>query len=67
MSDELIQLLAAAVITLTQVYILEPWKFTAFARFWDWLARTCGRLANHLAWLSMRARANYYDSISIGD
>jgi hypothetical protein len=66
-SDELWQLVAAAMMTMTQIYIAEPWKFTALARFWDWLARLTGMLANRLAFISMHARASYYDSLAVGE
>jgi len=63
MSDEVMQLIAAAVVTLAQVYVLEPWKFPVFAEFWDTIAAVCGVLANYLARWSMLARANYYTAI----
>lgn len=63
MSDETFQLIAAAVVTLAQLYMVEPWKFAVFARFWDAVAKLCGQLANVLAAVSMRARLNYYDAI----
>jgi hypothetical protein len=66
-SDEMKQMLMAAAVLMAQVYVTEPWKFTAFARFWDWVARVAGLLANKLGWLAMHARANYYDSIAIGE
>lgn len=64
MRDEWVNLIAAAVVTLAQVYVLEPWKFPVFAKFWDWIARLTGQLANRLAWWSMHARANYYIAIA---
>ena len=67
MSDEIRQLIMAGVVILAQVYVTEPWKFTAFAKFWDWLARMAAKLAEHLAWLAMHARANYYTSIAVGE
>jgi hypothetical protein len=63
MSDEMKNLIAAAIVTLAQVYVLEPWKFPVFAEIWDTIARICGILANYLARCSMLARANYYDAI----
>jgi hypothetical protein len=60
MSDETFQLIAAAVVTLTQLYMVEPWKFPVFAWFWDTIATFCGELANVLAFISMKARLNYY-------
>lgn len=64
MSEETFQLIAAAVVTLTQIYMLEPWKFPVFAWFWDTVARFCGELANVLGWISVQARANYFNVIS---
>ena len=63
MSEETIQLIAAAVVTLAQVYIMDPWKFPVIAQLWDAIARFCGELANVLATISMQARLNYYDAI----
>lgn len=63
MSDETFQLIAAAVVTITQLYMVEPWKFPIFAWFWDTVARFCGELANLLAFISMKARLNYYNVI----
>jgi hypothetical protein len=63
-SDETWQLIAAAVATMAQLYMVEPWKFPVFAAFWDTVAQVCGELANLLAWISMQARANYYSVIS---
>lgn len=67
MSDEMRQLIMAGIVILAQVYVTEPWKFTAFAKFWDWLARISARLSGQLGWLSMHARANYYTSIAVGE
>lgn len=64
MNEETFQLIAAAVVTLTQIYMLEPWKFPVFAWFWDAVARWAGELANTLAWVSVRARANYFNVVS---
>jgi hypothetical protein len=63
MSDETWQLLAAAIATMAQLYMVEPWKFPVFAMFWDTVAKFCGELANLLAYIAMRARLNYYASI----
>jgi hypothetical protein len=63
MSDDVFQLIAAAVVTLTQLYMLEPWKYPIFAWFWDELAKFTGELANILAAISLKARLNYYHSI----
>jgi hypothetical protein len=65
--DEIWQLAAVVAATMAQLYMTEPWKFTAVARFWDWLARITGRLANWLGHVSMHARASYYDSIAVGE
>jgi hypothetical protein len=62
-SEETIQLIAAAVVTLAQVYVLEPWKFPVFAAIWDVIARIAGHLANYLANVSMRARLNYFTAV----
>jgi hypothetical protein len=64
MSDEFLQLIATAVVVLSQVYFMEPWKFPIFAKFWDWVAKTCGELANMLGWVSVHARANYFHAIT---
>ena len=64
MSDDTIQLLAAVALGLIQIYAVEPWKFHIFARFWDWLARVSGALANTLAWMSINARHNYFISLA---
>lgn len=68
--DELIQLLAGVTIAVIQVYAMDP-TFSlrlVFARFWDWLARVTGNLANFLGFYSMHARANYYLAVnSIGN
>jgi hypothetical protein len=65
MRDEWVQALAAAVIVLAQAYAAEPWKFAVFARFWDWLAKLAGQLADMFGWMAMHARRNYYDAISV--
>lgn len=64
MSEDTFQLIAAAIIALSQIYLIEPWKFPVFAIFWDWLAKVCGYTANVLGYMSMRARANYFVSIT---
>lgn len=64
MSDETLQLIAAATVAVCQIYMAEPWKFPVFARFWDFMARLCGILANMLGWWSMKARENYYMAIA---
>lgn len=65
MSDETIQLIATAVVVIAQIYLAEPWKLNIFARMWDFLAHLCAFLAERFAHLSMRARANYYASVSV--
>ena len=67
MSEEWVKLIAAAVVTLAQVYVVEPWKFPVFAQFWDWLARVTGVLANRLGWISVKARINYYSVVNSFD
>jgi hypothetical protein len=62
--DEYVQLICYAAATLMQVYVTEPWKFTAFARMWDVIARYCAWLANMLGWASMKARENYYTALA---
>lgn len=64
MSEETVQLIAAATIAVCQIYVMEPWKFPVFAKFWDSLARFFGELANLLGWWSMRARENYYTALA---
>jgi hypothetical protein len=64
MSDNAWQIIAAAVVTLAQVYMVEPWKFPILAKFWDIVASICGRLANMLGLVAVQARANYFSVIS---
>lgn len=64
MSENTIQLLAAAAIAVCQIYVMEPWKFHVFARFWDWFARITGNLANVLGYMSLEARHNYFIAIT---
>lgn len=64
MTEDTVQLVAAAIIALSQLYMIEPWKFPIFAAFWDWTAKICGILANVLGWISIRARHNYFISIT---
>lgn len=64
MSEETFQLLAAATIAVCQIYVMEPWKFQVFARFWDIIAKFCGRLANLLGWISLEARKNYFVAVT---
>jgi len=63
MSDDVVQLIAAAIVTVTQLYMIEPWKFPIFAWFWNEVARFTGELANLLAAISLRARLNYYNVV----
>jgi hypothetical protein len=64
MSEETIQLIAAAVVALCQVYMVEPWKFPVFAYFWDLIAKACAHLSNSLAWWSVQARSNYFAAVA---
>lgn len=64
MSEDTLQLLAAATIAVCQIYVMEPWKFPVFAHFWDFIARLCGELANVLGWWSMKARQNYFVAVA---
>jgi hypothetical protein len=61
--DEKVKVIATAVLVLSQLYILEPWRFPAFARFWDFIARWTGYAANVLGWVSVNARLYYYQSV----
>lgn len=67
MSDETIKLVAVAVVTVAQVYVMEPWKYPVFAKFWDLVARLAGSLAKILADLAMQARLNYFTAVSAYD
>jgi hypothetical protein len=58
-----VKVLATAVLILAQLYILEPWKFPAFAKLWDFVARWTGYAANVLGWIAVNARANYYQAV----
>jgi hypothetical protein len=62
MGDD-VKVIATAVLILSQLYILEPWKFPAFARMWDFIARWTAYVANVLGWVSVNARANYYQAV----
>lgn len=64
MSDDTLQIIAAAAIAVCQIYAIEPWKFPVFAKFWDLVARICGHLANMLGWWSIQARKNYFSAVS---
>lgn len=64
MSDETIQLIAAAIVTMAQLYVIEPWKYPVFAYIWDWIATMAGRLARIFADLAMRARLNYFTVVT---
>jgi len=63
-SEDTIQLIAAAAIAIAQIYVMEPWKFQVFARFWDWVARLTGTLANILGYISLEARHNYFIALT---
>jgi hypothetical protein len=64
MSQDTLQLIAAAAVVIMEAYAIQPWKFPVFAMFWDMVATICGQLANRLAWVSMNARANYFTAVS---
>lgn len=64
MSEETIQLIAAAVVAVCQIYMIEPWKFPVFAYVWDFIAQFCGEMANSLAKISMQARSNYFEAVA---
>lgn len=64
MSDETIQLIAAAIVTMAQIYVMEPWKYPVFAAFWDFIARFLGELADACGKLSMIARQNYFTAVN---
>lgn len=64
MSGETVQAICAAVVTLAQLYYLEAWHLPLFAMFWDWLARFCSRLSWLSGWWAMKARENYYVTVS---
>lgn len=60
MDDQTVQLIATAIIVVTQIYAAEPWKFPVLAKVWDIIARICGELATAFADVAMQARLNYY-------
>lgn len=64
MSDETVQIIAAAVVTLAQLYAVEPWRYPVFAYFWDAVAKITGILANILAHMSLNARVNYFEAVN---
>lgn len=66
MNSDTIQLIGLAVLILAEQYAVAPWQFTAFAKFWDWLATFCSKLSWLLGYLSMRARINYYVAVNSG-
>jgi hypothetical protein len=66
MSNETWQMIAAAIVALTQVYATRTDAGMLTARFWDFVARVCGQIANFLGWMSLRARANYFAAVTYG-
>ncbi len=68
MKPEMIQLIGAVIVLISEAYVTEPWKvYQSYAKFWDFIARLCGELANALGHISMRARASYYTAVSYGN
>lgn len=65
MTDETIQIVAVAVATIAQVYMLRP-DATPFAGFWNMLAVICGVIANFFGRLALVARLNYLDVVNNG-
>lgn len=64
MSPEAWQVIAAAIVALSQVYATRSDTALTFAKMWDILARVFGTLANMLANLSMQARINYFEAVN---
>lgn len=66
MSDDTIQLIAIAVVSLIQVYAVNPGTLNIFASVWNALALFFGALANFFGDLAMEARLNYYEAVNNG-
>lgn len=64
MSDELAQVLAAAIVAVAQIYAAGPARTPVFIHIWDFLARFLSGLAWTLGRLSMQARLNYYAAVN---
>lgn len=64
MSDELIQLLGMAILVIYEVYAINGDDNSAYARFWDAVARIAGAIANYFAKLAMNARLAYYQAVN---
>ena len=65
MTDDTIQIIAIAVASIAQVYMLRP-DAMPFAGFWNMLAVIFGVIANFFGRLALVARLNYLDVVNNG-
>ena len=58
------QLIGAVAVAVMQIYALNGYDFPFLAWLWDIIAKTTGRIANLLGFISIQARLNYYTVIN---
>lgn len=63
MDKEIIELIGACIIAITQIYSLQGEHCPIFARMWDIIAKICGHLANAFGYWSILARTNYFVAV----
>jgi hypothetical protein len=61
------QLIGIAVITLAQVYAIQPWKYPFLAAILDLIARATAWLSWKLGFVAMHARESYYEVVAYSE
>lgn len=60
MNEETAQLIALAILALTEIYAVRG---ISFAWFWDLIARICGAVANFFGRIAVEARLYYFEAV----
>jgi hypothetical protein len=66
MDKNTVQIICATIITLAELWYLNPGNMNMFAWLWDFIARVTGELANMLGYISMEARVRYFTVVNYG-
>lgn len=67
MDESTAQLIGIAIVTLAQVYAIQPWKFPVWAAILDLIARAAAWLSWKLGFVSMYARDSYYRVVACSE
>lgn len=63
MNEQVLQIIGLILLIIYEVYVLHSGDAPVLARFWDFVARVAGAVANYFGRIAVRARLSYFEVI----